>query len=220
MRQARAQRTHNDLLVAAAAVFDRMGYEKATLSLVSERAEVSRGALSFHFSHKADLADAVQRHACTSFARRLSSVGEGAQPALQTMVDMSHSALSLLTSDPVARAGMRLTNERDAPLDSAVHCRLALCEAFRSIAEQARDDLSLRSEVVPQPLAVLAVSLVSGAHAAHTDLAVAPHRWLADTWHLLLPSLAGEKCSWRFRTGTTPAREGAGVPPQASGSQT
>lgn len=60
VRQERAVRTRQALLDAAAEEFDRHGYEGTSLNRVCRAAGITIGALTFHFSTKAELADAVQ----------------------------------------------------------------------------------------------------------------------------------------------------------------
>ncbi|MFF4557787.1 TetR family transcriptional regulator [Streptomyces sp. NPDC001422] len=62
-RQERAVRTREALIEAAADLFDRDGQEVTSLAAVTAKAQVSAGALYFHFATKADLADAVTRAA-------------------------------------------------------------------------------------------------------------------------------------------------------------
>ncbi|MFG2452917.1 TetR family transcriptional regulator [Streptomyces sp. NPDC048512] len=62
-RQERAVRTREALIEAAATLFDRDGQEVTSLAAVTAKAQVSAGALYFHFATKADLADAVTRTA-------------------------------------------------------------------------------------------------------------------------------------------------------------
>ncbi|MFJ8996398.1 TetR family transcriptional regulator [Streptomyces sp. NPDC102279] len=69
-RQERAVRTREALIEAAAQLFDRDGYEVTSLAAVTAKAQVSAGALYFHFATKADLADAVT-HAALSRLRRI-----------------------------------------------------------------------------------------------------------------------------------------------------
>ncbi len=66
-QQERAVRTRRAILTAAGEVFDEVGYEAATISAILHRAEVTKGALYFHFSSKEELAQAV-------LAQQLSSV--------------------------------------------------------------------------------------------------------------------------------------------------
>lgn len=58
-RQQRARKRVEDLLDAAAEVFDEVGYDKATTSMVAERAGVSPGTFYRWFPDKATLADAL-----------------------------------------------------------------------------------------------------------------------------------------------------------------
>ena len=58
-RQERAIRTRQVILEAAGAVFDEHGYAATTISMVLERAAVTKGALYFHFPSKESLAQAV-----------------------------------------------------------------------------------------------------------------------------------------------------------------
>ncbi|GAA2427700.1 ScbR family autoregulator-binding transcription factor [Streptomyces macrosporus] len=202
--QERAERTRNALLTAAAAVFDRLGYERATLAEVSETAAVSRGALSFHFSNKSELADSVQSLACASSRDRMEALKRRDVPALQTLIDMTHSAVQQLTDDPVTRAGIRLSVERATPHDPSLHCRITWREAFRDTVQRAAADRSLRSGLVARTVARLALSLVNGAYEAHTDDERPAREWLSETWEILLPVLADEDCAWPFSAhGTT-----------------
>ena len=57
-RQERAIRTRRVILEAAGAVFDEHGYTATTISMVLERAEVTKGALYFHFSSGVSSANA------------------------------------------------------------------------------------------------------------------------------------------------------------------
>ncbi|MEK8171459.1 helix-turn-helix domain-containing protein [Streptomyces sp. M19] len=55
-RQERAIRTRNEILRAAATVFNEFGYDAATIAETLTRADVTKGALYFHFQSKEDLA--------------------------------------------------------------------------------------------------------------------------------------------------------------------
>lgn len=57
--QSRAEVTGEALLLAAAAVFVRVGYANARLTAITLRAQVSKGALYDHFGSKEELARAV-----------------------------------------------------------------------------------------------------------------------------------------------------------------
>ncbi|MFI7016153.1 ScbR family autoregulator-binding transcription factor [Streptomyces sp. NPDC050164] len=107
-RQERAIRTRRVILEAAAAVFDELGYEAATISEVLKRADVTKGAFYFHFPSKEDLARGVLDLAVTT---------EGVQPqdlvlqeAMDTMLIMAHR----LPREPVFSAALRLAVDRNS----------------------------------------------------------------------------------------------------------
>ncbi|MET8541768.1 ScbR family autoregulator-binding transcription factor [Kitasatospora sp. NPDC004799] len=108
VKQERAGRTRQAVLLAAAETFARVGFEAASLVDISRRAGVSKGALYFHFVSKQALADGV-RHASgrevgSAALRALRADG----PALQGLIDFSHELARMLREDVVVRAGVRL----------------------------------------------------------------------------------------------------------------
>ncbi|QIP88282.1 TetR/AcrR family transcriptional regulator [Streptomyces sp. Tu 2975] len=114
-RQERAVRTRRAILVAAAEVFDEVGYEAATISEILKRSGLTKGALYFHFASKEELAQGVlaeQVHA-------LPDLPEG-ELMLQTAVDRALLLAYLLrrdTGDPIVRGSVRLTVEQGALRD-------------------------------------------------------------------------------------------------------
>ncbi|WP_051415438.1 TetR family transcriptional regulator [Nocardiopsis sp. CNT312] len=110
-RQERAERTRALLIQAASAEFVRFGYAGATLSRVSGRANVTIGALTFHFSTKAALAEAVC--ACGSDTTR--SAVRHAAGSVDSPWGGLESVLRVLTELPledlVVRAAARLSRE-------------------------------------------------------------------------------------------------------------
>lgn len=57
--KADSMQTRTDLIVAALDLFDEQGVSKTTLAQVATRANVTRGAVYWHFSNKDDLFDAM-----------------------------------------------------------------------------------------------------------------------------------------------------------------
>ncbi|MER7767971.1 ScbR family autoregulator-binding transcription factor [Kitasatospora sp. NPDC096140] len=108
VKQERAGRTRQAVLLAAAETFARVGFEAASLVDISRRAGVSKGALYFHFVSKQALADGVRgaagREIGSAALRALRADG----PALQGLIDFSHELARMLREDVVVRAGVRL----------------------------------------------------------------------------------------------------------------
>ncbi|MFK0230586.1 TetR family transcriptional regulator [Streptomyces sp. NPDC090303] len=113
--QQRAERTRQEILSSAAKVFDRVGYERASLARIAGEARVTTGALVFHFATKSDLATAVRGRAravtrITVESACLSTEGVGGT-AIDKLVITTHALIRLFETDPTARAGERLARE-------------------------------------------------------------------------------------------------------------
>lgn len=108
VKQERSERTRGNLIRAAATVFDQVGYERATLMVISDLATVTKGALSFHFAAKSDLARAVQAEACAASGGVLAELAEREGAAFEIVVEMVQALVRLLENDVVVRAGTRL----------------------------------------------------------------------------------------------------------------
>ncbi|MFI6038897.1 TetR family transcriptional regulator [Streptomyces sp. NPDC051315] len=206
MRQVRAEETRNALLLAAARMFDREGYDRTTLAAISDLAAVSKGALSFHFSSKAELADAVQYLSCERARAELGALDDPTVPAIEALAAVVRAAAHGLATDPLARAGLRLVRERGTSPTSALDCRQAWRTALERVVLRAYEERSLRPGVNPTTVVDLALALV-----LHQE-AVLPDRdrdsWLTDVWNLVLPALTHPTAPTR----TTPALTTGGEP--------
>ncbi|GAB1338655.1 transcriptional regulator CprB [Streptomyces sp. E-15] len=187
MRQVRAEGTRNALLLAAAQTFDRDGYEGTTLATVSDRAAVSKGALSFHFRSKSALADAVQHWSCERSRAELTSLDDPGAPALRALGGMVRGLAHRLATDPLTRAGLRLARERGPSSAPALDCRLAWQAALRRTVLRAQEEKSLRPGATAESVVDLALALALHQEAVPTDHD--REMWLTDVWDLVLPAL-------------------------------
>ncbi|MGW4024072.1 ScbR family autoregulator-binding transcription factor [Streptomyces sp. NPDC005009] len=113
-RQDRAIRTRQAIVIAAAEVFDEVGYEAATIVQVLSRSGVTKGALYFHFTSKEELAQEVlvqQVGAVPPIPKRELLLQEAVDRALV----LSH--LIGEVRDPLVRGSIRLTVEQGMPVD-------------------------------------------------------------------------------------------------------
>ncbi|MEU1284401.1 ScbR family autoregulator-binding transcription factor [Kitasatospora sp. NPDC005856] len=108
VKQERAGRTRQAVLLAAAETFARVGFEAASLVDISRRAGVSKGALYFHFVSKQALADGVRRASGREVGSAALRALRADGPALQGLIDFSHELARMLREDVVVRAGVRL----------------------------------------------------------------------------------------------------------------
>lgn len=113
-QQHRAVATQEAVIEGAAAVFDRIGYGNASLSMIAESSGISQGAMYFHFKSKEQIALAVV-HA--QHARSLPLFDTAANPdapAFEQLVRISYGMARQLLDDVVVRAGVRLALETGA----------------------------------------------------------------------------------------------------------
>lgn len=112
--QQRAKATRTAVIEGAASIFEEVGYGNASLSDVTKRANVTKGALYFHFKSKEDLALAViaEQHNIVRIAGE--KIAAAGLPALETMITMCRTFGQQLLDEPVVRAGIRLTFEASA----------------------------------------------------------------------------------------------------------
>ncbi|MEW1893406.1 MULTISPECIES: ScbR family autoregulator-binding transcription factor [unclassified Streptomyces] len=104
--QLRAIRTRQTILSAAAKIFEEHGYQAATISQILTEAGVTKGALYFHFHSKEDLAQGVlsEQDQRIIVPIRASKV--------QEVVDVVMLQAHRLQTDPMVRAGVRLTMDQ------------------------------------------------------------------------------------------------------------
>jgi AcrR family transcriptional regulator len=186
-KQDRAVRTRTALIESAAALFHREGYEVASLSTISARAGVSSGALHFHFTSKAALADAVGQAA----AQRLEGItAQLADDALQTLIDVTHALVQALDRDVVLRAGFALS-------DTIEHVRVGagLRGNWQGWVEDSLARADREGALAPENTAQDAATAVVAVTAGLEALGRQDEWWLSPApltrfWQLILPRLA------------------------------
>ncbi|MEU7060605.1 ScbR family autoregulator-binding transcription factor [Streptomyces sp. NPDC046197] len=186
-KQERAIRTRRAILEAAGAVFDEHGYTSTTISMVLERADVTKGALYFHFPSKESLAQAVLDE----------QVPLGAVPSqpckLQEIVDITFAFGQRLLGNALLRGSVRLTVDQCAPpgVDHTGPFR-QWAEHLMELMEQARRQGELLPTVEPRDTVELLVGGFAGIQLmsrALTNRGDLGHR-ISVFWGHILPSIA------------------------------
>ncbi|MGW3391542.1 TetR family transcriptional regulator [Streptomyces cinereoruber] len=182
--QERAERTRRRLLEAAAEELSQHGFDGTSLQRVCRTAGVTMGALTFHFSNKMSLADAVHAHGHALTRTMVTAVvtagegrdgdrgGDGTEgftgkdtPRLRQVVGVTDGLTRLLREEPTVRAAARLS--RDRTLKDG-HWNDSWLPRVHELLELAHEEGELRSGVNPHSVALLARLLISGL-AASTD---------------------------------------------------
>ncbi|KJY42960.1 gamma-butyrolactone-binding protein [Streptomyces sp. NRRL B-1568] len=158
-KQDRAIRTRQSILEAAAVVFDERGYDAATITEILARAEVTKGALYFHFASKEELAlavidaqmpDTVQPAAPTSSSK------------MQELVDMGMIFAHRLLDDALLRGSVRLTLDHGSTNLNRSSPFHGWTELHTRILTEGKE----RGEVLPHVVPADTAELIVGAYAA------------------------------------------------------
>lgn len=188
MQQARAAATREAVLAAAARVFERHGFAGASISEILDEAGVTKGALYFHFASKEDLARAIVNEQANW--RDANAAPSGQQP-VQAMIDMSSDFVAALQRDPLFRASIRLTLERNTFASTDDSPYRGWLSTVEGMLRQARDCGDLVDGVDPGAAAYLltaamtGIQLFSEATTQRADLVAR----VDDMWRILLPAL-------------------------------
>ncbi|CAM5549549.1 MULTISPECIES: TetR/AcrR family transcriptional regulator [Streptomyces] len=184
----RAACTRANLVLAAARHFDRHGYDGTTLNSVCVEANVTLGALTFHFRSKAALASAVVEEGIVEL-ERLSTANSATGRPLDGLSSLTLGVATALQTAVVTRAAVRLVEEG--------HVRSDWPGAFRAevlrLLEEAALAGELAADVRPATAAHLIMYVMEGVAAqsrraaAEGGPAVAD---IAEVWRAVLGGLA------------------------------
>ena len=185
-KQDRAIRTRQNILRAAAKIFEEYGYEATTISEILAEAGVTKGALYFHFQSKEQLAQGVLNEQDTGF------VVPARACKVQEIVDAAMLHAYRLQTDPMVRASVRLAmDQRATSLDRAAPF-LNWCELAQDLLAQAQTQGELLSHISTKESANVFVGAFGGVQSmsqALNDYADLLDR-VSDLMRHLLPSVA------------------------------
>jgi AcrR family transcriptional regulator len=109
--QARGVRTRARIIRATAEIINERSYNKAAVADIAARAQVTTGAVYFHFESKEAAAHTLiglQNAHSRSRAQRIAATTDC---PVQIMLRVSAALIADIIHDPVVRAGIRLTTE-------------------------------------------------------------------------------------------------------------
>ncbi|OKI24274.1 hypothetical protein A6A07_05165 [Streptomyces sp. CB03911] len=217
VKQERAGRTRQAVLLAAARTFADAGYESASLVDISRCAGVSKGALYFHFVSKQALAEGVRAAARRVIATAVLRARRSDGPAVQALIDLAHELARLLREDLVVRAGVLLSQGTQSGKEPLGADAPEGCGPWRDWTVMVRRQLvlaesagELRPGTGPQESAELLTAVAAGlVLLSWADTAVLRPEAVATVLASALPALVPAGRIGEYRT------EGAGVFPPA-----
>lgn len=187
----RADTTRLQILRAASRQFAHKSYSLVSLDDILADAEVTKGAMYFHFRSKHALASAIVEYRFVVARKAVDELLALRLSGLETLIDISYLVAVDDIGDESARAGLNLLESigrTDGLQTSLLGDWVA---AFTSIAKRAVADGDIVAHVDPNGIARLLVSMYLGLRQT-SDLADSERflRDLEQMWALILPGIA------------------------------
>ncbi|KJF20945.1 TetR/AcrR family transcriptional regulator [Rhodococcus sp. ACPA4] len=159
--QERAKISRQQILRGAADRFEISGYGSTSMNDIVSASRMTKGAVYFHFSSKDELAQAVidEQHRI-SLASFSAAASTGA-PALEQVIMVCNEIARQLISDPVVRAGIRLTlelNTADGPFEPY----LTWIRELQRLADIAQQEGDIRQDVTPESVGRVVTATFTG----------------------------------------------------------
>ncbi|MEU1126520.1 ScbR family autoregulator-binding transcription factor [Streptomyces sp. NPDC005899] len=187
--QKRSMETRSRIIHAAAEIFDEKGYAATSISMILDRAQITKGALYHHFNTKDQIAEAL-----LAVQVPMSRISPH-ESKWQETIDTSFAYARLLQTHPEARAGVRLSIDGGVPSDLDVYGPTRQwIELVTYLMTQVDGMGHLSADWTPRSAAELLQSTFVGAQLTslqitgplRTDL----HKRIESMWKGVLPGMA------------------------------
>jgi AcrR family transcriptional regulator len=200
VRQARSEATRNKIIGAAVQLFNEMGYPATGLGDIIERADMTKGALYYHFDSKESLATAVIEEGSARLGEAFRSISTSAAPALESMIHGVFVVADLMATDQIARSGTQLLRAFGEFNDIAARTYGSWTAEMTERTRQAIDEGDVRADVDPRAVgetivgAMLGAELLASATTAGADVL----KRVGRVWQVLLPAIVSQESSSYF----------------------
>lgn len=187
----RADATRQQILRAAARQFARRSYSRVSLDDILADAEVTKGAMYFHFRSKHALAAEIVEYRAAVAGKSMNDVAARGLSGIETLIDSYFLIAVEDIGDDFGRAGLNLLEAVGRADDLQVRMVGDWVRAFADIVSRAVTEGDVITGSDPEDIARALVSLYLGAR--QTSSLDDPKRFLADLergWALLLPGFA------------------------------
>ena len=184
----RADTTRLQILRAASRQFARKSYSLVSLDDILADAEVTKGAMYFHFRSKYALASAIIDYRAAVARASVDQLLARKLSGLETLIDISYLVAIEDIGDEIARAGLNLLESVGRTDGLQANVLGQWVTAFAAVARKAVRDGDITDERDPESVARLLVSMYLGLR--QTSNLADPERYLHDLekmWVLVLP---------------------------------
>ncbi|GAB7071159.1 TetR/AcrR family transcriptional regulator [Mycobacterium hodleri] len=201
VRQARSEATRRKIIDSAVDLINEIGYPAAGLGDIIERAELTKGALYYHFDSKEALATAIIEEGSETVLGAFRGAGRSGSPAMENIIHGSFVVTDVLSSDNVARAGARLLRTFGGFNPAAKSTLRVLVDELVEHLVKATTEGDVREGLDPESTSASIVAGMLGAEllsSALTDGADIRTRF-ARNWELLLPAIVTDASLGYYR---------------------
>lgn len=190
-RQARAEATRGKIIEAAVELFDEAGFATTGLGDIIDRADITKGALYYHFDSKETLAAAIIEEATDRVIGVFREIASSSSPALENMIHGSFVVLGLIAHDKLARIGRQLARALGQFTDSGAETYQQWTTVVAGQAHKAAAQGDLREGMDPDVAAETIIAVLLGVEQLSTALSGGADMLvrLSHAWQMLLPSL-------------------------------
>ena len=200
-RQARAIATRGKIIDAAVVLFDEVGYTSIGLGDIIERADITKGALYYHFDSKEALAEAIIEEATHRVMAAFDDVTASSTPTLENMIHGSFVVLSLVAKDRVARIGRQLARALGQYSDAGAGTYQQWAQVVVTQARKAKEEGDLRPNLDADTVGETIVAVLLGAEQLSSAITKGQDMMtrLIWAWDVLLPGIVEDESLPYFR---------------------
>jgi AcrR family transcriptional regulator len=184
----RADTTRLQILRAASRQFARKSYSLVSLDDILADAEVTKGAMYFHFRSKHALASAIVDYCAAAARASVDQLLARKLSGLETLIDISYLVAIEDIGDEMTRAGLNLLESVGRTDGQQASVLGQWVTAFAAVAGKAVRDGDITKDCDPESVGGLLVSMYLGLR--QTSNLADPERYLHDLekmWTLVMP---------------------------------
>jgi AcrR family transcriptional regulator len=191
VRQARSEATRQKIIDSAVELINEIGYPAAGLADIIDRAELTKGALYYHFDSKEALATAIMEDGGGRVIAAFTTAGRPGSPAMENLIHGVFRVADTINTDVLAAAASRLHRTFGRFNPAAMSNYRRLLEEMTGQVKAAVAEGDLRSDIDPDVVgrticgAMLGTELLFAALSGGDDLG----KQMAGTWEVLLAAI-------------------------------
>ncbi len=185
--------TRERIVIAAAEAFAARGYYGVNLAEVVEELGFTKGAFYFYFDGKDALVSEIVNRHFAAWEQTLPAMLNSADDRVDAIVEASHRVAESYRSNPIARAGTRLSAERNLVGVELPEPFVDWIDKISRLLQEAKRLKQVRPDLAVRPCAQMIVGAFYGIQGVSDYLSDRRdlHAQLDQFWGLVLPSLRG-----------------------------